>query len=422
MEFDIYCRPGWKDYRPAFIQYVGVLIGNIVLGYVADRIGRRRTFILSLLIGIPSLSLSASFNDILPFYIFRFLTGIGIAGTMSVGWAYFSELVSPTQRFKLRTFSNWANARIMLTLVALFTGEWRLTSHVSAAISCITLAIVVFILPESHIFLRKVGRHEEAEESRKRIALLAGEEFVPLPPPEKPVNAEGEAVAAEKVGLANVFTDPNLRKNILVLWVMWFSTGMTAYLTDLVGGDMTSNFYVGQFLSGILLSIVRIAMGFADGYLPWMGRRFVLIVSQSLAVFFFVFVILFLTIEEKGAWFYTTVYLAAFVFTSICWEPAYLCASELMPTDVRATSTASCAIIGRIANILASKISGLKTVYEPGVHMVSIGLGLTNILVSAIWLTETKNVSLDKAGGAKTETPKDEQELKDLIDKDREDK
>lgn len=67
----------------------------------------------------------------------------------------------------------------MLTLVALFTGEWRLSSHVSAVISLITLAIVYFILPESHIWLRKKGRYEEAEVSRKRIADLAGIEFVP---------------------------------------------------------------------------------------------------------------------------------------------------------------------------------------------------------------------------------------------------
>lgn len=75
---------------------------------------------------------------------------------MIVGWAYFSELVSAHQRFKLRTFSNWANARIMLTLVCLFTGEWRLSSYVSAAISLVTFAIVWLVLPESHIWLKKM--------------------------------------------------------------------------------------------------------------------------------------------------------------------------------------------------------------------------------------------------------------------------
>ncbi|PIO54529.1 hypothetical protein TELCIR_24107, partial [Teladorsagia circumcincta] len=58
MEFNLYCKPGWKDFRPAFAQYIGVLIGNIILGWVADRIGRRKTYVISLFIGIPALALS----------------------------------------------------------------------------------------------------------------------------------------------------------------------------------------------------------------------------------------------------------------------------------------------------------------------------------------------------------------------------
>ncbi|CAI4224373.1 unnamed protein product [Auanema sp. JU1783] len=398
MEYGIFCKDGWKDFRPAFAQYVGVLIGNIFLGYVADAIGRRKTFIISMIVGIPALFLSGYFNSIAMFYFLRAVTGIAIAGTMVVGWAYFSELVSPNQRFKLRTFSNWANARTMLTIVCLLTGEWRMSSYISAVISLITFAIVVFILPESHIWLRKKGRFEESEKSRQRLAALAGVPFEPMDPP--PVVSE-LAVPEKAVTIFGVFKDSTLRRNLLVLWVMWFVTGMTAYLTDLCGGDMTKNFWVGQFLSGILLSVVRVIMGFADGFLPWMGRRFVLLCSQLLAVFFFAFVVLFLYMEEKGEWYYTFVYLGAFIFTSIVWEPCYLCASELMPTDVRATSTASCSIVGRIANIGASMLTGLKTYYEPGVHMISIVLGLSNVAVAYFFLEETKNCNLEKAGKKK---------------------
>ncbi|PIO68837.1 hypothetical protein TELCIR_09359, partial [Teladorsagia circumcincta] len=293
------------SFRPAFAQYIGVLIGNIILGWVADRIGRRKTYVISLFIGIPALALSGVFDSIAMFYFLRALTGIGIAGTMIVGWAYFSELVSSHQRFKLRTFSNW-------------------------------------------------GRFAESEESRKRIAVLAGMPFEPNPMPEEKGETPKEPEKA--IGIIDVFKEPILRRNLLVLWMMWFVTGITAYLTDLCGGDMTKNFWIGQFLSGILLSVVRIIIGFADGFLPWMGRRVVLLTSQGLAVGFFACVIAFLYTGSKGEWYYTAVYLAAFVFTSIVWEPCYLCASELMPTDVRATSTASCSIIGRIANIMASML------------------------------------------------------------------
>lgn len=75
MDYNFFCKPGWKDFRPAFAQYTGVLIGNIILGYVADRIGRRKTlvflnlfftfdfgFLLSMAIGIPALVSSGIFT------------------------------------------------------------------------------------------------------------------------------------------------------------------------------------------------------------------------------------------------------------------------------------------------------------------------------------------------------------------------
>uniref|UniRef100_A0A1I7X0C2 G-patch domain-containing protein n=1 Tax=Heterorhabditis bacteriophora TaxID=37862 RepID=A0A1I7X0C2_HETBA len=70
----------YYSFRPAFAQYVGVLIGNIILGYVADQIGRRKTFLFSMILGIPALSLSAAFDSIAMFYFLRAVTGIAIAG------------------------------------------------------------------------------------------------------------------------------------------------------------------------------------------------------------------------------------------------------------------------------------------------------------------------------------------------------
>lgn len=96
--------------------------------------------------------------------------------------------------------------------------------------------------------------------------------FEPAAPPEKKELSEPE----QKTNIVTVFRDSTLRRNLMVLWVMWFVTGsfilfycyysilsgMTAYLTDLCGGDMTKNFWLGQFLSGILLSAVRIVSSY----------------------------------------------------------------------------------------------------------------------------------------------------------------
>lgn len=44
----------------AEVQYYGALVGNLFVGLVADRFGRRRMLLISLAVGIPTLFLSGS--------------------------------------------------------------------------------------------------------------------------------------------------------------------------------------------------------------------------------------------------------------------------------------------------------------------------------------------------------------------------
>lgn len=56
----------------------------------------------------------------------------------------------------------------------------------------------------------------------------------------------------------------------------------------------------------------------------------------------------------KGTMLYLITYLAAYNSIALIWEPNFVCASELMPTDVRATTTAFLGILSRVATIIAS--------------------------------------------------------------------
>lgn len=90
-------------------MYLGVLFANLILGVLADKLGRRPIFFASIAIGVVSLILSAAIPSLIAFYIFRFTTGVGVAGAQIVGWSYGSEMISAKRRFQLRTFSNWVS-------------------------------------------------------------------------------------------------------------------------------------------------------------------------------------------------------------------------------------------------------------------------------------------------------------------------
>ncbi|EFP00406.1 hypothetical protein CRE_08622, partial [Caenorhabditis remanei] len=100
---------GLKHFSSSTATFIGTLLGNLVLGYLSDTIGRRPVYIFSICLGVPAVILSAAINGVMNFYIFRFIVGFAVAGTLTVGWTYASEMITPSRRFRLRTFPNWVS-------------------------------------------------------------------------------------------------------------------------------------------------------------------------------------------------------------------------------------------------------------------------------------------------------------------------
>uniref|UniRef100_A0A1I7TQX1 MFS domain-containing protein n=1 Tax=Caenorhabditis tropicalis TaxID=1561998 RepID=A0A1I7TQX1_9PELO len=98
---------GLRAFPLSSVPFIGTLLGNILLGFLADKYGRRRIYLLSILFGIPCLVLSAAIKTIFWFYFFRFLTGIAISGTLTVGYTYAIEMMSPKRRLRLFALANW---------------------------------------------------------------------------------------------------------------------------------------------------------------------------------------------------------------------------------------------------------------------------------------------------------------------------
>ncbi|KIH55079.1 hypothetical protein ANCDUO_14769, partial [Ancylostoma duodenale] len=267
------------------VQYAGVLIGNFIVGYCADKFGRRLVLLAALLLGIPELFLCGNYGDF--------------------------ERVEKAQR-KI----DWING--------LKTEE---------------------------------------------------EEVVPT-----------TTTQASKVSLMDVIRDVNLRVGFFVLCVMWFFGAFCEYSIDLNGEDMSKNIWIGQYLSGALASVIRLSFGIADGYLPWLGRRKVFIIGMTVSTIAAGGLIALLYLGYKGTTLYLVVYLAAYNSIALIWEPNFVCASELMPTDVRATTTAFLGILSRVATIIASMMVAFKTIHEPVIMWTVLAANIINFTITARWL------------------------------------
>ncbi|KIH43138.1 hypothetical protein ANCDUO_26863, partial [Ancylostoma duodenale] len=136
-----------------------------------------------------------------------------------------------------------------------------------------------------------------------------------------------------QMSVLHVFKNNELRTSFLVLCVMWFFGGLSMYMIDLNGEDMTSNFWLGQYMSAALASIIRVIVGFADAYIPWLGRRKVYIIAMGTCILASVGLTVQLLGGGKGSTLYFITYLIAYNSISVSWEPNFLGAAELMPTD-----------------------------------------------------------------------------------------
>lgn len=92
------------------ISTIGMICGGFFFGYLADRIGRKDTLMLSLLtfsIGNFVLAFAQGFDS---FLIIRFFVGMGLGGELPVAATYVSDLYSGTKRSRMLILADsfWA--------------------------------------------------------------------------------------------------------------------------------------------------------------------------------------------------------------------------------------------------------------------------------------------------------------------------
>ena len=152
--------------------FVGMFIGAIVLGRLADRVGRRTAFLLNL--GIYSaFTLAGAFSVNAPMLIVsRFLAGIGIGAELTLVDAYLSELLPARLRGR---YTAWAYTlgflgvpaagllgRILVPLEPFGIEGWRWL-FVAGSLGAVIVWFVRRRLPESPRWLESVGRIAEAD-------------------------------------------------------------------------------------------------------------------------------------------------------------------------------------------------------------------------------------------------------------------
>ncbi|XP_025930288.1 synaptic vesicle glycoprotein 2B isoform X2 [Apteryx rowi] len=161
------------------IVYLGMMVGAVVLGGLADKLGRKKCLIISLAINAAFAFLS-SFVQGYGFFLFcRLISGLGIGGSLPIVFAYFSEFLS---REKRGEHLSWLCMFWMIGGIFASAMAWSIIPHYGwgfsmgtkyhfhswrvfvlvCSLPCIASLVALKFMPESPRFLLEIGKHDEA--------------------------------------------------------------------------------------------------------------------------------------------------------------------------------------------------------------------------------------------------------------------
>ncbi len=332
---------------------IGMFIGALISGFIGDRLGRKKTIMLFVIVQSVSSILSYVIIDPIWFIIWRIIAGIGMGGLLPVVASLVSEYSVPRNRGKRISLleSSWAYGWLIavgLAYLLLNCIGWLLYGILLSIISLL-FGIIGLWVEESPRYLLSIGRKDEAIK-------LAEKYGVPLP--------EIRPRISMFEGLKKLFA-PDYKKVTIGLWILWLTITMGYYGifiwypkllvqrgTEL--GYQSLSFYLNKHRLDYLLitTLAQIPGYYSAAYLvDKIGRRKVLFTYM---VFTGIAAFILAGIRDVELFILAGITLSFFDLGA--WAALYTYTPEQYPTNIRVMGTAWASTIGRLGGIIGPYI------------------------------------------------------------------
>nr|XP_039253894.1 solute carrier family 22 member 15-like isoform X2 [Styela clava] len=334
------------------IFMVGVLLGNILIGQLSDKYGRKPVYF-RVFLGLIIVSFLTSFsNDWRIFGALRFFAGFCQGGVVLVGFVLAQELVGSsvwpiTGSILPAIFS--IGIIVLSFLASVFT-NWRHLCIVTS-VPAFVLLFPYWIVPESPRWLYSQGKVAAAEEVLHYLARKNGRSSSTVASIVLEKRKEEKKSNKNGYSIRDLFSSKNLARRTLIMGYTWFVCSFTYYGLTMSAKDLAESLYVSVALSGVV-EIPAIVLCGALLNRTWAGRRRSLI-GFAICVGIFSISIMFLPDASKTTTTKTALALGGKLAISAAFALVYIYASELFPTVVRNVGMGTSSMCARIGGILA---------------------------------------------------------------------
>jgi len=350
------------------VNSIGMAVGALVFGVMADRIGRKKVFILTLLLFSLGSGASAFTSSLAIFLVFRFIIGAGLGGELPVASTLVSESVPAEKRGRVVVLleSFWAGGWLIAALISYFIIPkfgWQ-TALIISAIPAIYALYLRMGLPDSPRF--------SAVKNKNKITVLES--------------------------ISKLWSGEYARRT-LMLWILWFCVvfsyyGMFLWLPSVM--VMKGFSLIKGFQYVLIMTLAQLPGYFtAAWFIEKLGRKFVLVtylIGTALSAYFFG------TAESSAMLMISGIFLSFFNLGA--WGALYAYTPEQYPTNIRGSGAGMAAAIGRVGGILGPLLVGYMVTQKVDISSIFL-IFCVAILVGAVTVvflgSETKKQELAEA-------------------------
>ena len=383
-------------------SFIGQLIGAIFFGRLAERFGRLRTTVLTVLVfSIFSFCCAAAWNY-MALIAFRLLQGIGLGGEVPVAASYINEIAKAKGRGKFVLLYELVfpiglmiGSLAGFWIVPLFGWRWLFIIGGVPALAALYLRIA---LPESPRWLASKGHIDRAEKAMTKIEDGVRKALGTTELPEVKIAAVATA-GGHTTRFSELFRGIYLRRTLFI-WFVWFALNLSNHgiggwlpslyrsvfklsVSDSLGLSLLSTF------AGLLGSIAVALM------IDRIGRRRWLAMSATIGGC--LFAVVWLTGASRVVYVAAFASIANFFFFSNTLA-LYLYTPELYPTRMRTLGLGMSSAVMRVASMSAPFITGVVVAQGalPSAFLLYGGAAVAGGIVIALFGIETKGKVLEE--------------------------
>ncbi|KAI5278090.1 Solute Carrier Family 22 Member 6 [Manis pentadactyla] len=377
-EWDLVCSHRALHHLAQSLYMVGVLVGAIVFGYLADRLGRRKLLILNYLQAAVSGSCTAFAPNFSVYCAFRFLTGMSMSGIALNTMTLNMEWMPIHTRALVGTLMGYVYSlgQFILAGVAYAMPHWR---HLQLMVSAPFFAAFIYswFFIESARWHSSSGRVDLTLKALQRVAWINGKqkegaklnmEVLRASLQKELTMGNGQASAME------LLRCPALRRLFLCLSMLWFATSFAYYglVMDL------QSFGVSIYLIQVIFGAVDLPAKFVSFLvINSLGRRPAQMASLLLAG---ICILVNGVVPQDQSIVRTSLAVLGKGCLAASFNCIFLYTGELYPTVIRQTGLGIGSTMARVGSIVSPLVSLTADLY----HSVPLFIyGIVPVIASA---------------------------------------